>query len=128
MKNNIDLYGEIPDWPAFYVFPYFAVWAIESKRNPNYVGYWVFSGDIPADVVVRDWNDDSDNPRKAMKRLMERWRSYIPILKKGDSPPDVNLGSDRETRIEMAELLEGRIKAIAIWIEDNSIWEEDCII
>ena len=37
------LHGEIGEWPAWHVAPYASIWAVESKKAPGCVGWWVVS-------------------------------------------------------------------------------------
>lgn len=46
------VHGRIGEWPAWHVYPYVAVWAVESVRRPGWVGWWAIAGDCPADHVV----------------------------------------------------------------------------
>ncbi len=50
-------------WPAFEVFPHFAIWAVESKRQAGKIGWWAFSGDCPTDFVTED---GKCHPRNAL--------------------------------------------------------------
>jgi Domain of unknown function (DUF4826) len=42
-------HGEIGDWPAWHVAGCVAIWAVESKARPEWIGWWVISGDLPTD-------------------------------------------------------------------------------
>ena len=123
LKNNVDQYNAVGEVPAFYFYPYFAIWAIESKNCVGSVGFWVFSGDIPTDIVLRDWNDNDDNPRKALKRILKIWRKYIPYLSKGKNPPDIKMGNNIKERKEISELLLRRIKILNEILKDNDVWD-----
>ncbi|MCM8542162.1 MAG: DUF4826 family protein, partial [Lentisphaeraceae bacterium] len=41
----------VGSWPAFDVTPYFAIWAVESKKVTGAIGWWAFSGDCPTDYI-----------------------------------------------------------------------------
>src|SRR6187397_2702283 len=38
--------------PRWYLSPYLAVWAVRSKANPDVVGWWAISGDVPTDYMT----------------------------------------------------------------------------
>ena len=38
--------------PRWYLSPYLAVWAVRSKANPDLVGWWAISGDVPTDYMT----------------------------------------------------------------------------
>ena len=57
----------IGEWPAFEVNPYFAIWAIESKKAPGKIGWWAFSGDCPTDYISEG---GKCHPRNALKNLL----------------------------------------------------------
>jgi len=112
--------------PAFHIAPIIAVWAVESINNPGWVGFWAFSGNLPGDVISRDWNDKNDNPRKALARMNAVWRTYIGHLQKGNNPPNVKLGNNENQRIEMSGILQENVSMFDSIIDDDSIWDEDC--
>lgn len=70
-------------WPAFEVAPVFAIWAVESKKVAGKIGWWAFSGDCPTDYVAED---GQCHPRSALRRLLERWRTYVSFMKRGARP------------------------------------------
>jgi len=118
-KGRVDHLG-VGEWPAFMVPPHFAIWAVQSKRQPGFVGWWAFCGDIPTDYVSRESRDD---PRLALGRLLDRWRSYLPFLVKGDNPPGIELGSSAGRR-SLGELLQTRIALLDQWFGDDGIWAD----
>jgi len=42
-KQGVD-HGEIGEWPAWHFAPYVSIWAIESKKRPSRLGWWVICG------------------------------------------------------------------------------------
>ena len=62
-------HGQIGAWPAWHVAPYVSVWAIESKRKPGWVGWWVLCGDLPTDYVSAA---TIKHPRKAVEAFAHR--------------------------------------------------------
>jgi hypothetical protein len=126
IKRSVEECGDIGRVPAFHIAPIIAVWAVESKKHPGMVGFWAFSGDIPGDVITRDWLDKKDNPRKALNRMITIWKGYLPHLEIGDSPPGINMGIDGKQRKDMAGLLGKRIEIFSEMVNDDSIWDDDC--
>lgn len=43
------LHGEVGEWPAWDVYPYVSIWAVESIKRPGFVGWWAIAGDLPTD-------------------------------------------------------------------------------
>jgi hypothetical protein len=48
--------------PRWYMSPYLAVWAVRSKANPDLIGWWAISGDVPTDYMTaaRDLRSTAD--------------------------------------------------------------------
>lgn len=107
-------------WPAFEVSPYFAIWAVESKKIKGKIGWWAFSGDIPTDYVSED---GKCHPRNALKILLNTWNSYMPFLKRGKQPPEMRFG-DGNNLPYLAELLEKRISIFTEYLNDDALWDE----
>ncbi len=126
IKRNVEEYGNIGEWPAFHIAPIIAVWAVESKKTPGWVGFWAFSGNLPGDVIQRNWNDKGDNPRKALSRMNDVWRTYIKHLEIGNNPPNVNMGIDGSQRMDMAKMLNDKVKMFDEMVNDDDLWEDDC--
>jgi len=107
-------------WPAFEMAPYFAIWAVESKRQAGKIGWWAFSGDCPTDYVSED---GKCHPRNALKLLLKQWSSYIPQMKTGKQPHQVKFGSGSNLE-ELGGLLEARVSLLTEWLADDSLWED----
>jgi hypothetical protein len=45
-------HGGVSLEPRWYLSPYLAVWAVRSKANPDLVGWWAISGDVPTDYLT----------------------------------------------------------------------------
>jgi hypothetical protein len=67
-------HGEIGTDPAWAVYPYVSVWAVESVRSPGWVGWWAISGDLPTDYCSADGARD---PRSAVQRVAESWKASL---------------------------------------------------
>ena len=111
---------KVGPWPAFEVAPVFAIWAVESKKISGKIGWWAFSGDCPTDYVSED---GQCHPRSALRRLLERWRSYVPFLKCGQQPPGLTFGPGAHLPT-LGDLLERRIGVYDEWVADDNLWED----
>ncbi len=121
LKDQNVTHNGVGEWPAFDVAPYFAIWAIQSKRAIGQVGWWAFSGDIPTDYIS---SQNSPDPRKALGTLLETWQAHIPYLKSGKNPPAIKMGTGDEERKELGDLLEKRVTILKKCYEDDAIWAE----
>jgi hypothetical protein len=61
----------VGDWPAWHLSPYVAVWAIESVKNPGWVGWWAISGDLPTDYTTCG---PERHPREGIRDIAARWK------------------------------------------------------
>lgn len=69
LKNeNVEHLG-VGEWPAFHIVPYLALWAIQSKATPGWVGWWVISGDVPTDYIS---SKNARHAREAMSEIISR--------------------------------------------------------
>lgn len=118
-KEGIDN-PNVGPWPAFEVSPYFAIWAVESKKTPGKIGWWAFSGDCPTDYVSEDGNC---HPRNALKLLLDNWRSHIPSMKQGKQPKNTKFGDGSNLPL-LGDLLEKRVAILADWLSDDDLWED----
>ncbi|MBL8207132.1 MAG: DUF4826 family protein [Blastocatellia bacterium] len=107
-------------WPAFEIAPYFAIWAVKSRKFPGQVGWWAFSGDIPTDYIS---GHNLLDPRAALGDLLKTWQEYIPYLKRGEPPPGIKVGNAKN-REELGDLLERRIRLLKESHEDDALWAE----
>ena len=62
-REGVDHLG-VGEYPAFHLHPYVAVWAVQSKKAPGWVGWWAISGDLPTDYVSRG---KIAHPREALR-------------------------------------------------------------
>src|SRR5688500_7591498 len=76
-------HGRIGEWPAWHVPHCAAVWAIESKIRPEWIGWWVISGDLPTDYCSAAEVESPQHPRKAIRVLAERWFSHATAWENG---------------------------------------------
>ena len=111
-------HGAVGDWPAWHVFPYVSVWAIESVKSPGWVGWWVISGDLPTYYVSSAGLRD---PRSAVGAIAQHWIDAVPFLQRGEQPPGLRIKRP-ETWKELAPLLQSRADLLAQWVADDGVW------
>ncbi len=114
----------VGDWPAWHVAPYVSIWAIESYKRPEWIGWWVICGDLPTDYISAADIEPPQHPRKALKAIAERWLRYVDETKKGNKPADYCIGKP-ESFEELAPLLIKRADLFIEWAQDDSLWEEE---
>ncbi len=120
LKREKVVYREVGEWPAWHVAPYVSIWAIESKKNPGWVGWWVICGDLPADYVSAA---KIKHPREAMKAFGKSWKKQADLMSKGTGTPKT-VCFPKENWTELAPLLKARAKILLEWAADDTIWEE----
>lgn len=59
-------HGRVGEWPAWHVAPYVSIWAIESKKRVDSIGWWVICGDVPTDYVSAT---HMKHPRDVMRAI-----------------------------------------------------------
>jgi hypothetical protein len=72
-REGVDHLG-VGEYPAFHLHPYVAVWAVQSKKAPGWVGWWAISGDLPTDYVSRG---KIAHPREALRAFAHHWREML---------------------------------------------------
>jgi len=102
-------YGAVGDVPAWRVFPYVSLWAVESGAYPGQVGWWVICGDCPTDYVTCE---GERTPRSAVRAFAARWLEAADFLEKGEQHPDFQVGEPEEAR-SLAPMLRARAKVLA---------------
>ena len=113
-------HGRVGEWPAWHVAPYVSVWAIESRKSPDWVGWWVICGDLPTDYVS---SEGITHPREAVRAIARRWRELLPCMERGEEHPTMSVGS-RDKWAELVPLLRSRSELLGSWAEDESMWAE----
>src|SRR4051794_20871401 len=79
----------VGEYPAFHVHPYFALWAVQSGRSPRAIGWWVVTGDLPADYIS---SSEGTRPREAMRAFARHWREVSGFMLRGEPHPDYCIG------------------------------------
>jgi hypothetical protein len=112
-------HGHVGEWPAWHVAPHVSIWAIESKKSPEWVGWWVICGDLPADYVSAE---SIKHPRDAMRSIAAQWREAARLMASGEIHPDIGIGRPEDWPT-LAPLLDARASMLLEWANDDSIWE-----
>ena len=111
-------HGRIGEWPAWHVMPYASLWAVESQSRPEWIGWWVISGDLPSDALAAH---DLPTPRDALRAFGRRWLLHGAALDRGEVPgawahqPDAALP-------KLAATLKKRGAALQAWADDAASW------
>ena len=113
-------HGRVGEWPAWHVVPYVSVWAIESKKRPERVGWWVICGDLPTDYVSAQ---GIKHPRAAVKSIAEAWREQARLMAAEETHPDIRLGRP-EDWASLGPLLAARASMLLEWANDDSVWQD----
>lgn len=114
-------HARVGEWPAWHIAPYVSIWAIESAKRPEKIGWWVICGDLPTDYISAD---AIKHPRDAMRGIAERWMEVSASMKRGEAHPTVTIGPP-ELRSELGLLLEKRAELLLEWTQDDALWEPE---
>lgn len=114
------IHGAVGEWPAWHVAPYVSIWAIESKINPGWIGWWVISGDLPTDYISAD---SIKHPREALLAFSNRWREMASYMERGELYPAIKIGPP-ESWPMLIPLLNSRAKTLYEWANDEEMWYE----
>ena len=104
-------HGHVGEWPAWHVAPYVSIWAIESKKRPDWIGWWVICGDLPTDYISAA---QIQHPREAIRSIAEEWRQQAKLMASGERPYNIRIGRPEEWAL-LAPLLETRASALLEW-------------
>lgn len=118
LKREGVTHGRVEEWPSWYVTPYVSVWAIESAKEPETVGWWVICGDLPTDYIS---STDIENPREAVSEFAKRWIEVAEYMSKGKLHPTIKIGNP-DNYHELGPLLISRAETLNKWVKDDSNW------
>lgn len=110
--------GRIGDGPAWHVWPYASVWAIESQQRPEWIGWWVICGDLPSDLIPAH---DLSTPREALRAFGKRWVSQAQHLDRGQVPATWSHVLDTDLP-KLTAQLKKRGAALQLWADDDASW------
>ena len=113
-------YGHVGEWPAWHVAPYVSIWAIESRKRPDGIGWWVICGDLPTDYISAA---SLRHPRDAIRALGEQWRVQAQLMISGERQADIRIGQSADWPL-LAPLLSTRAAMLIQWADDDSLWED----
>ena len=112
------VHGQVGEWPAWHLAPYISIWAIDSKTNPGWVGWWAVAGDLPTDYisagVIR-------HPRDAMQAIAARWHTAAEDMARGNASPDFSIGAPADWQA-LAPQLTSRAELLQSWAADSELW------
>ena len=110
----------VGEWPAWHIAPLISVWAVESAERPDWVGWWVVSGDFPTDYIPCEGERHS---RQALRDIGSRWRDAAARWTAGKTAVGWSLRNPDQEK-ELAPLLAARAELFLEIAEDGSNWEE----
>jgi hypothetical protein len=111
----------VGEYPTFQLHPYLALWAVQSKRSPGSIGWWIITGDLPADYIS---GSEGSHPRDALRAFARHWLEVSNFMLRGEVHPDYSIGTpDRWPKL--GDLLRRRAEIIQRYADDNGIWTED---
>ncbi|MEW6743974.1 MAG: DUF4826 family protein [Planctomycetota bacterium] len=90
--------------PAFHVHAYLALWVVQSKCSPGWIGWWVVTGDLPADYSSAS---EGRHPQEALRAFARHWQELSGFMLRGEEHPDLRVGT-RDQWPELGELLPRR--------------------
>lgn len=90
--------------PRWFVSPYVAVWAVRSKANPEWVGWWAISGDLPTDYMTAAGRRSTGD---VLIAFADQWQAAAERMKYGEHVDDYVVGNPSQAK-ELAPLLLSR--------------------
>lgn len=117
-------HGRIGEWPAWHVAPHVSIWAVESCKRPDWIGWWVIAGDLPTDCISSADVEPPQHPRKALRAIAHRWLEYVKAWKEGRDYEGTCIAGPHPHQ-ELAPLLASRAKLLIAWADDDSLWDSE---
>lgn len=115
--QQVDHIG-IGEYPAFHVHPYLALWAVQSKRSPGWIGWWVITGDLPADYIS---SSEGRHPRDALRAFARHWQEVSEFMLRGQKHPDYRIGTPDQWP-KLGDLLQRRAQILSRHADDDEFW------
>ena len=116
-------HGRIGERPAWNVAPYVSIWAIESLAQPEWIGWWVISGDLPTDYISSADVEPPQHPKKAVRVIANRWLKQVEAWQVGRDYEGIRIDGGLSQQ-ELAPLLEDRARLLLEWVNTESLWLE----
>ena len=101
-------HGGVSLEPRWFVAPYLAVWAVRSLVNPDEVGWWAVSGDVPTDYMTRGREQDAAD---VLIAFAVQWREAARLMALGQHPENCTIGDPTRAE-ELAPLLAARAELL----------------
>jgi hypothetical protein len=100
--------------PRWFLSPYVAVWAVRSKANPDGIGWWAISGDLPTDYIAcTHEHDDAD----VLLSFSRQWKEAAAQMSAGKQVPGYRIGPAGHEK-ELAPLLLSRAELLEDFAND----------
>ncbi len=87
--------------PRWFLSPYLAIWAIRSKANPERIGWWAISGDLPTDYITCTTERTNADVLTSFSIV---WKSVAAYMMNGEWAPNHQIGPPGRQK-ELAPLL-----------------------
>src|SRR5688572_15909275 len=94
--------------PRWFLSPYVAIWAIRSKADPDRIGWWAISGDLPTDYVTS--TNERDNA-DVLLSFSRQWKAAAAQMSAGKQVPGYRVGPPGSEK-ELAPLLLSRAELL----------------
>ena len=120
LSQNVAHLG-VGDWPAFHTHPYVALWAVQSKKSPGQIGWWVISGDLPTDYISRN---DGKSPQEALRAFSSQWLQCSENMLHGEKTSGISVGTSEQWPV-LGDLLKRRAELIRTLADDETIWQDE---
>ena len=120
LKDEKVEHGRIAEEPTWFVAPYVALWAVESKPRPETVWAWVISGDVPMDLADATQHE---HPREAMHAIADRWLAYAADVRAGRASGEIEMDGV-DTDAELVPMLVSRAETLHEWAADDALWDD----
>ena len=108
----------VGEYPAFHVYPYLALWAVQSKKTLGMIGWWAISGDVPTDYIS---GSEGRHPRIALRAFAREWRKLSGSMLRGEERPDYVIGTRDQWPI-LGDLLQRRAEILQDYADDADLW------
>lgn len=105
--QNIE-HADVSMEPRWFLSPFVAIWAVQSMRVPDRIGWWAISGDLPTDYLTCcSEQDDAD----VLLSFSRQWKALAAQMSAGVQRPDYHVGPPGREK-EFAPLLLSRAEAL----------------
>ena len=107
-------HGGVSLEPRWFLSPYIAIWAVRSKDQPDRIGWWAISGDLPTDYITCSHErDDAD----VLLSFSRAWKQLAADMAAGVPRPDYQIGPPGREK-EFAPLLLARAEMLERFAKD----------